>query len=72
MISFDVSSIFKCDITWFDNPEFNALVLKWWSECILRGDIGKTWHEKIKYMRKKIKCWHKKKLREQRKKKQYV
>jgi hypothetical protein len=42
MTSLEVSSIFKCDIVWFDNPEFNALVIKWWSECILKGDIGKT------------------------------
>jgi hypothetical protein len=72
MISFDVSSIFKCDIVSFDNPNFNTLVIKWWSKCILRGDISKTCHEKMKYMRRKIKGWHKKKLGEQRRKKHSV
>jgi hypothetical protein len=72
MTSLEVSSIFKCDIVWFDNPEFNALVIKWWSECILRGDIGKAWDEKIKFMRRKIKGWHKHFLGEQKRKKQSV
>jgi hypothetical protein len=70
MISLKTGYIFRCDKTWFDVPEFNELVLKWWLEFQLSGDIGKSWHEKMKFMRRKIRGWHKNFLGEKRRKKQ--
>jgi hypothetical protein len=40
---------------WLDIPDFQELVFKWWQEFKLSGDIAKEWHEKMKYMRRKMK-----------------
>jgi hypothetical protein len=32
---------------------------KWREELKLKGDIGKSWHDKLKKLRNKIKCWFK-------------
>jgi hypothetical protein len=54
MANLNTGYIFRCDKTWFDIPEFNELVFKWWLEFQLSGDIGTSWHEKMKFMRRKI------------------
>jgi hypothetical protein len=46
MANLNTGYIFRCDKTWFDIPEFNELVFKWWLEFQLSGDIRTSWHEK--------------------------
>jgi hypothetical protein len=33
--------------------EFNDLIIKWWNEIKLFGDIGTSWHTKLEIIRKK-------------------
>jgi hypothetical protein len=70
MVNLKDSYIFRCDKAWFDILEFNELVFKWWLEFKLSEDIEKSWHEKLKFMRRKIRGWHKNFLGEKRRKKQ--
>jgi exonuclease III len=62
--------IFRFDNLWLDIPEFQDLVIKWWQDFKLSGDIAKEWHEKMKYMRRKMKGWSKNFFAEKKKRKQ--
>jgi hypothetical protein len=68
MVTLELCLILKYDASWFEIAEFNELVVKWWKEFKLSGDIGKYWHEKLKFMRRKMKGWHKNFLGKKKKK----
>jgi hypothetical protein len=53
------NQLFRFDPEWVQNEEFYRLVIKWWHEVQLSGDIGSSWHDKMKKLRKKIKGWNK-------------
>jgi hypothetical protein len=59
MATLSSSNIFRFDKIWLKDPEFNKLVLKWWTDFKLKGDIDNSWHEKLKYIKRKMKGWHK-------------
>jgi hypothetical protein len=70
MAALPSSNIFRFDKVWLEDPEFNRLVIKWWNDFKLKGDIGNSWHEKLKHMKRKMKGWHKNFLAQKTKKKQ--
>lgn len=54
------SHTFRFDSSWIDIDEFNRLIEKWWSEFRLDiSNLGFSWNEKLKYMRRKIFGWTK-------------
>jgi hypothetical protein len=69
MQTLHTGTIFRFDSLWLDIPDFQELVIKWWKEFKLSGDIAKEWHEKMKYMRRKMKGWSKNFLADKKKKK---
>jgi hypothetical protein len=50
-----IDFIFRFDKEWALNPEFNRLLVNWWNEFSLKGNIAIYWHKKIKYITKKNK-----------------
>lgn len=48
---------FRFDNIWLDDPEFCRLMIKWWNDFPLYGEIGKSWHRKIKYITQKMEGW---------------
>lgn len=51
---------FRFDPSWVEIEEFNRLVGKWWDEFQLDlNDIGNSWNNKLKHMRKRISGWAK-------------
>jgi hypothetical protein len=58
-ISIPSSQLFRFDKEWIMNEEFNHLVKKWWLEITLSGDIGLSWHKKLKKLRQRIRGWYK-------------
>jgi hypothetical protein len=52
-------AIFRFDPAWLDIAEFQNLMNKWREKIKLEGDIGKSWHCKLKKLRNKIKGWFK-------------
>lgn len=50
---------FKFDPLWLADPDFNRLMEKWWNEFPLQGEIGLSWHRKIKFLTQKMEGWNK-------------
>lgn len=52
------SPVFRFDPLWLDQPEFVELVSKWWNQFHLdTNHIAKSWNNKLKFIRHKIKGW---------------
>lgn len=48
---------FRIDNSWLLNEQFKVLVQKWWQDIKLTHDIGSSWHQKLKILRRKIRGW---------------
>lgn len=50
--------IFRFDPIWLEQPDFVALIQRWWNQYTLQhNDIDRSWNDKLKFLRKKIKGW---------------
>ena len=63
---------FRFDTIWLEDPEFCKLIIKWWGEFPLYGEIGLSWHRKIKFLTQKMEGWNKNYEGEKRKTKHHT